>query len=175
MLRSIFRHRNIKLLNNRTFSSIERRINSLGYKLPKYKDPTGSYHSVNIIDDIGYISGHLPFDDNGDICKGTINQYISNSEGKKSALLCGLNILSTLKEKVGLDNIEKIVKLTGFVNTTEGYKSHAFIMDGCSNLFLEVFEENGIHSRSTIGVKSLPFNAQIEVEGIIKLKNKNKK
>ena len=155
----------------RYFSSIEKRIKSIGYVLPKAPPAKGAYSPLIRSNNIVYLSGHLPINHDGTLIRGTVDKYLNNTEGKDAALICGLNILSTLKNNVGLENIEQIIKLVGYINCSEDYESHPYIMDGCSNLFLKVFGEKGVHARSTVGVKTLPFNVPIEIEGIIKLKS----
>ena len=98
------------ILTRNYVSIIESNVHDLGYRLPKPPKPMGSYSPLIEIDNIAYISGHLPIDNNGKLITGTINKYLTHEQGQEAAVICGLNILSTLKQHVGLDKISKVIK-----------------------------------------------------------------
>lgn len=117
-----------------------------------------------------YLAGHIPLDENGTLVVGRLGENISLEEGKLAAKLVGLGLISTLKNNLGdLDKVKKIVKITGFVNSTSDFSSHHLVMNGCSDLMGEVFQEAGVHSRSAIGTGVLPLGIPIEIEAIVEL------
>ena len=86
----------------------------------------------------------------------------------------GLNMIASLKKYLGdLDKVNRIVRLTGFCNCIDGFDKQALVIDGCSNLFHEVFQEKGHHARTDVGVNALPLNVVVEVEGLIEIQQKN--
>jgi enamine deaminase RidA (YjgF/YER057c/UK114 family) len=122
-----------------------------------------------------YVSGHLPFQLDGTLMTGKIGddggrdvQY-----GYQAARWAGLNIISTLQAQLGgdLDRVEKIVKVFGIVQSTDDFKSQHLVMDGCSDVMMEVFgKEIGYHARSAIGTSTLPIDISVEVEAIVQIK-----
>ena len=103
--------------------------------------------------------------------KGKVGKNISEEEGQKAAEVCLMNCLSAVKSVVGsLDNIDRIIKLTVFVNSAEGFTSQPKVANGASELCVKIFGEAGKHVRSAVGVNELPLNAAVEVEMIAKIK-----
>ena len=133
-------------------------------------NPIGNFKNYQKIDNYIYISGQGPFDDNGKLIIGRIGEHFDVVEGYDIARRVGLTILSVLHESFGLDKIDRVVKLTGFINSVSKFTEHPKVMNGCSELMHECFGENGVHSRSAVGVFTLPNNIPVEIEGIFKLK-----
>ncbi len=101
---------------------------------------------------------------------GKLGKELTVEQGYEAAKLVGLNLCATLKKNLGdLDRVKRIVKVTGFVNAIDSFNQHPAVINGCSDLFGKVFAEKGIHSRSAIGVYSLPLNAAVEVEVIVEI------
>ena len=118
-----------------------------------------------------FTAGHLPAAVNGKSWQGKVGAEYSIEEGAEAARLTGLNILATVKDAVGsLDQVARVVKLTGFVNSASGFSQQPAVINGCSELFGEVFgEENGIGARSAVGMGSLPGNISVEIEAIFEV------
>ena len=150
---------------------IEEKINQLGFTLPIAPKPLASYVPAVRTGDLVFTAGQLPIKDGSLAFKGKLGKDLSEDEGKKAAQVCALNCLSVIKNEIGnLDNIEKIIKLTVFVSSAEGFINHPQVANGASDLLRDVFGENGKHVRSAVGVAALPLNAPVEIEMICKLK-----
>ncbi|KAL3786735.1 hypothetical protein HJC23_005298 [Cyclotella cryptica] len=154
---------------------IERRIKELEIDLPTAPLPKANYNIVCMSGDTLYVSGHLPIKGDGTLITGAVgpdDAGLTVEAGNEAARHCGLNIVSTLKEQLGdLDRVEQVVKIFGIVNSQANFKHQHLVMDGCSDLIMEIFGKPiGYHARSAIGVNTLPLNATVEVEAIIKIK-----
>lgn len=119
-----------------------------------------------------YLAGHGPID--GDqVTTGQVGGSLTLEQGVAAAQLTGLSLLATMRAAVGLDAIDKIVSVLGFVYAVPGFTQHPTVIDGCSSLFVEVFGgRKGTHTRSAIGVASLPFGIPVEIECVARLKEK---
>jgi len=155
---------------------IERRLEELNISLPTAPTPKANYNIVcHASGNMLYLSGHLPVKVDGTLLTGRIGP---DSDGEKvehgyeAARWCGLNIISTLKEQLGdLDRVEKVVKVFGIVNSTTDFKHQHLVMDGCSDVIMEVFGNPvGYHARSAIGTNTLPLDMSVEVEAIVQIK-----
>lgn len=147
--------------------SIERKLASLGISLPTPASPIANYvpfvRSGNII----IVSGQLCFGADGNlVAKGQLGGGVSMDEGQKAARACAVNLLAQLKAALDdLDKVKRVVRLGGFINSVPGFADGPKVMNGASDLMVEVFGEKGRHARSTVGVAALPANAAVEVEG----------
>jgi len=149
---------------------IDEKIKSLGMSLPIPPKPAGSYTPVVISNKVAYVSGQIPIENDNMVFQGKVSDE-NLEEGKKSARLCAINILAELKEELGsLDNISKMIKVSGFVNSAPDFSQHSEVINGASDLFKEIFGENGKHSRIAIGVSSLPLNSMTEIDAIVEIK-----
>ncbi len=150
----------------------DNRLSELSLKLPPAPSAMGIYRPFVQAGDLAYMSGHGPWLDNGTFIKGRIGLDIVLEEAKQAARQTGLAILATLKENLGsLENIQRVIKIFGMVNSTPEFHKHPYVINGCSELFAEVFgPENGIGVRSAVGVGSLPDNIPVEIEAIFQLK-----
>ena len=103
---------------------------------------------------------------------GKISEDISIEDGQKAARICGLNLLSQLNQACdqSLNRVSRVIKIGGFVNSTSIFKEHALVINGVSNLMVEVFQDRGKHARAAIGCSSLPLGASVEVEAIFEIK-----
>ncbi len=150
---------------------IEEKISQLGFTLPTAPKPLASYVPTVKVGDMVFTAGQLPILDGSLSFKGKLGKDLNEDEGKKAAQLCALNCLSVIKSEIGtLDNINRIVKLTFFVSSAEGFINHPQVANGASDLIKEIFGENGKHVRSTVGVAELPLNAPVEIEMIVQVK-----
>mmetsp|Transcript_26917 Transcript_26917/g.45016 ORF Transcript_26917/g.45016 Transcript_26917/m.45016 type:complete len:175 (-) Transcript_26917:818-1342(-) len=151
---------------------IEKRIEDLGYVLPPVPpEPRGSYMTFLRHGNMVYISGHLPQFVDGTLMQGRLGENLTVEEGKQATRLAALQMMASLKGACGdLDKVKKVIKLTGFVSSTNDFYEQATVMNGCSDLFGEVFGMDiGRHARAAIGVNVLPLGIPVEVEGIVEV------
>ena len=119
-----------------------------------------------------YTAGHLPVTPDGTIITGRVGSELTTEDGYAAARSVGLNIISTLKAELGdLSRIEKFVKLTAFVNCVESFQAQPKVVNGVSDLLVDVFGSAGRHARSAVGVNALPLNVPVEVEAIVLIKD----
>lgn len=152
---------------------IENRIKELGYELPPIPAaPRGNYMLYNRVGNIIYLSGHLPQKLNGELIKGRLGENVGIEEGAVAARTAALQILASVKAEIGdLDKVKKIVRVTGFVNSTNDFTSQPLVINGASDFFGEVFGVDiARHARSAIGVNTLPLGVAVEVEAIFEVK-----
>ncbi|HZL34118.1 MAG TPA: RidA family protein [Tepidisphaeraceae bacterium] len=150
----------------------DQKLESLGYSLAKTLTRGAIYQPVVIDGAIAYVSGCVPFDgDKNLVSQGKVPSQISVEDAGRAAALCAANILRLIRQEVGsLERVERILKLTGFVNSDPTFHEQHLVINGASQLMLDVFGEAGWHARSAVGMAALPLGASVEVEAIIKLK-----
>ena len=149
----------------------DQRFEQLGFTLPPAPKPLGVYKPYLIDGKYLYISGHGPVQNDKSLIIGRIGDTISEEDGKLAARQVGLTILSTIKTNLGsLDKVKRVIKVLGMVNCTPDFEKHPFIINGCSELFAQIWgEENGIGTRSAVGFGSLPDNIPVEIEALMEL------
>ncbi|MBS1563197.1 MAG: RidA family protein [Bacteroidetes bacterium] len=149
----------------------EDRFAALGLTLPPAPKPVGVYKPFLIDGHLGYVSGHGTVQSDGSLIIGRIGQDLSPEEGKLAARQVGLAILATLRANLGsLNKIKRLIKVLGMVNCTPDFGRHPFIINGCSELFAQVWgTDNGIGVRSAVGMGSLPDNIPVEIEALFEL------
>jgi len=147
------------------------RFEKLGLNLPPAPAPLGVYKPYLIDGKYLYLSGHGPVRDDKSLIIGRIGTDMDQDEGKLAARQVGLTMLSTIKTNLGsLDKVKRVIKVLGMVNCTPDFEKHPFIINGCSELFAEVWgSENGIGVRSAVGFGSLPDNIPVEIEALFEL------
>lgn len=149
-------------------ASVEQRVSELGLVLPTVKAPAANYANCIRVGDLIYLSGTVPVDENGDIPKGKVGADVSTAVAASHARLVGLHHLAILREELGsLDRIRRVVKLLGMVNAVPEFTEHSAVINGCSDLFVDIFGER--HARSAVGVGSLPFGITVEIELIVEV------
>ena len=150
----------------------DQRFKALGLVLPPPPQPIGVYKPFLQIGNQVLVSGHGTFKPDGTLIYGRIGKDLDIEEGKIAAKHVGLAIISTLIDNLGsLDRIERVVKVLGMVNCVPDFEKHPYIINGCSELFAEIWgEENGIGVRSAVGMGSLPDNIPVEIEAAFLLK-----
>jgi enamine deaminase RidA (YjgF/YER057c/UK114 family) len=147
---------------------IEARLASLGIALPAAPNPVANYVPSVLAGNLLFISGQISKAADGNIAKGQLGGGLSVAEGSAAARLCALNLIAQAKAAVGeLDRIAHVVKLTGFVNASPGFTDHPQVMNGASDLMVEVFGDKGRHARAAVGVSSLPMGCAVEVDAIL--------
>jgi enamine deaminase RidA (YjgF/YER057c/UK114 family) len=152
--------------------SAEKRISELKLELPPAPKPVAVYKPLVIVGNLAYVSGHGPLKTDKTLITGRVGADMDLNGGKAAARQTGLAILATLREHLGtLDRVVRVVKVLGMVNCTPDFKEHPSVINGCSELFADVFgKENGIGARSAVGMGSLPGNIAVEIEGIFEIK-----
>lgn len=150
---------------------IEEKIKELGFEVPEAPKPLAAYVPALIINDLVFTAGQLPSIKGELKFMGKIGKELTEEAGKKAAEICALNCLGAIKGVIGnLDKIDRVVKLTVFVNSAEGFTSQPKVANGASELIGNIFGEMGKHARSAVGVSELPLDAAVEMEMIVKLK-----
>ena len=154
-----------------TFSSPEEAFKSLNLSLPPAPTPLGVYKPCLIDGKYLYLSGHGPVRDDKTLIIGRIGSEMDIEQGKLAARQVGLTMLSTIKDNLGsLNKVKRVIKILGMVNCTADFERHPYVINGCSELFAQVWgTENGIGVRSAVGMGSLPDNIPVEVEALFEL------
>lgn len=154
--------------------SIAARLETLGLILPEPTAPLASYVPTRIIGDLLYISGQLPIKD-GNVVEGCLGgrpatgvQEVSVEDGMAAARLCGIMLLAQAKAALGgnIDRLGSCVRLGGFVASTPDFKDHPKVINGASDLMIDVLGDDGRHTRAAVGVPSLPLGAAVEIDGL---------
>jgi enamine deaminase RidA (YjgF/YER057c/UK114 family) len=149
----------------------DRRLAELGIVLPEVPKPVANYVPYVHLGPVIYLSGQGPRRPEGGMHTGRVGASVSVEEAYQHARIVGLQLLATLREAAsGLDRVARIVKVLGMVNATPEFEEHPRVINGCSDLFVEVLGERGRHARSAVGMGSLPFNITVEIEVIAALK-----
>ncbi len=149
---------------------IEARLEELGIEIPEAAAPVASYVPVVIHGDLAYVSGQVSFVD-GKLLTGRLGEDVSLEDGIRAARGCGLMILAQLKRALGsLDRVERVVKLGGFVNSIADFTDQPKVVNGASDLMLEVFGDAGKHARAAVGVPSLPLGVAVEVDAVVAIR-----
>ena len=153
----------------------EARLKELGIQLIKPSAPVANYVKAVRVGNMVYLSGHGPDKPEGGLVIGKVGDDLTVEQAKDAARLTGISLLSTLKAEIGdLNKVKRIVKVLGMVNAIPSFEKQPQVINGCSDLMVEVFGENGKHARSSVGVASLPNNIPVEIEMIVELKVSNK-
>ena len=151
---------------------IEEKLKEMGIEIPEAPKPLAAYIPAIKVGNLAFTAGQLPLKNGKLVVEGKLGRNLSLEEGVKAAEQSAVNCLSVLKSVCGnLDNIEQIVKLTVFVNSTDDFTAQPAVANGASELMVKIFGEAGKHARSAVGVSQLPLNAPVEVEVIAKLKD----
>jgi len=151
--------------------SAEAKIAELKLELPPPPKPAGVYRPIVVVDNIAYLSGHLPILPEGGLATGRVGADVSEQDGYQAARRVGLAMLTTLREELGsLDRVTRVIKILGMVNCTTDFHAQPAVINGCSELMAEVFgDEIGVGARSAVGVAALPLNVTVEIEGIFQV------
>lgn len=150
---------------------IEEKLASLGISLPATKPPAANYVPARRLGTQIYISGQVPSEGGADKYTGKLGSDYSVEEGQAAARLCAVNILAALKQALDgdLDRVVRVIRLGGFVNAEPDFKDHPKVINGASDLMVEVFGEAGRHARAAVGCYSLPRNVPVEVDAIFEV------
>lgn len=147
--------------------NIEARLRALDLVLPEAKAPIGSYVPFVHLDGQLLISGQLPMADGSIAVAGALGDRVQIAQGQEAAKLCALNILAQAKAALGdLDRIVQLLRLNGFVNAIPGFADHPKVINGASDLMVEILGDKGRHTRIAVGCSSLPLNAAVEIDAV---------
>ena len=150
-------------------SAIEERLNALGITLPTPVAPIANYAPFIRSGNLLFISGQVSVDESGGI-KGIVGDDVDEVTGQLAAGLCGINLLAQMKAATGdLDRVIRVVKLGGFVQAGPDFFNIPQVINGCSDLMVAAFGDEGRHARSAVGVFSLPMNFAVEVDAIVEV------
>ena len=151
--------------------SAESQLTTLQLELPTAPKPMGVYKPVVVTGNLAYVSGHGPLLRDGTLITGRVGSDLSLDEGQAAARQVGLAILATLRANLGsLDRVKRVIKVLGMVNSTADFAEHPKVINGCSELFAEIWgADDGVGARSAIGMGSLPGNIAVEIEAIFEL------
>ena len=148
---------------------VEDRLRASGYELPTVPQPGGSYVPAIRAGTLLFTAGQLPFKEGGLLYTGKVGREVSVEDAKEAARRCTLNALAAVKSEVGLENVRRIAKVTGYVASAEGFTGQPEVMNGASDLIGDLFGDSGPHTRTAVGVAELPLNAPVEVELVVEL------
>jgi enamine deaminase RidA (YjgF/YER057c/UK114 family) len=148
--------------------SAEKKLKDLGITLPTPPQPIANYVRAVLVGNFLFVSGHGPYNDGKIKMAGKVGRELTVEEGYQVARNVGLNCLATVKDAIGnLDKVKRVVKLLGMVHCTEDFKDQPKVINGCSDLLVEVFGEIGKHARSAVGMQALPNGIPVEIEMIL--------
>ncbi len=153
--------------------SARERLASMGLTLPQPPNPVATYLPVVVVDGLAYVSGQGPTRNGEPVVRGKVGAEVSLEEGYEAARLCALNALAALEDALGsLERIERFVKLLGFVASAPGFGEQPRVINGASDLLVEIFGEAGRHARSALGTSQLPFDIPVEIELLVRVRGR---
>lgn len=146
------------------------RLEALGLALPSAPKPVANFVTGMRDGDLLFLSGQGPLEANGTEHHGKVGRTVTVEEAQTHARITGLNLIAVMHETLGsLDKVKQVMKVFGMVNADPDFERHPEVIDGCSNLFVEVFGDAGRHARSAVGMGSLPNGMTVEIEAVIKI------
>ena len=150
----------------------ERKLEQLGFPLDRKLSPGAMYKPVVVDGTTIYVSGCVPFDGDGNlVSKGKVPSEVSLEDARKAAALCAANVLRLVRQELGsLDRVERVLRVTGYVNSDVDFTNQHLVINGASEVFVGVFGDAGWHARSAVGMAQLPLGASVEVEAILKMR-----
>ena len=147
---------------------IEARLKKLGLDLPPAPNPVANYVPALQAGQLLFISGQIAKAADGTVVTGSVGVDLTIEEGQAAARLCALNIMAQAKAALGsLERVGQVLRLTGFVNSPADFADHPKVINGASDLMVEVFGDQGRHTRAAVGVSSLPANTAVEIDAIL--------
>jgi len=147
-------------------------LEKLGLQLPSPPEPKGLYQPVVVAGNLAYTSGHLPFDADGRLIVGRLGVAVDPADGFRAAQRVGLGILASLRRELGSrDRVVRVVKIFGVVQSSPDFTQQPAVVNGCSELFAEVFgRASGVGARSAIGTSALPLGVPVEIEAVFEIR-----
>lgn len=151
----------------------ERRLAELGIALPELRSPIGVYVGAARTGNLLFVSGHGPIERGERVYIGKLGREFTVDEGRAAARLVALNALRTVQEQLGtLDRVRRVVKLLGFVNSAAGFTDQPAVIDGASEVLVQVLGDRGAHARSAVGMWELPFGIAVEIEMVVEVEDR---
>jgi enamine deaminase RidA (YjgF/YER057c/UK114 family) len=151
--------------------TIDAQLNTLGIQLPAPPKPVASYVPAVLAGDLLYLSGMLPFRDGQVVITGKLGDSVTVERGAEAARLALLNALAVVKHELGsLDRVQRIVRVVGHVASAAGIVQQPAVINGASDLLVQIFGESGRHARVALGAAELPLHAAIELELLVQVK-----
>lgn len=148
---------------------VEARLETLGIELPPPSKPVGNYLSCKRVGDLLYVGGHGPVSREG-VITGKVGGAVSLEQGREAARRTALCCLASVQDELGsLDRVRQVVKVLGMVNVAPGFNQTPAVIDGCSDVLVEIFGEAGRHTRSAVGMAELPFDISVEIEMVLEV------
>ena len=154
-------------------NNIDKKLKELGINLEKPSSPAANYIPYTIVNNLVFISGQLPFKEGKIPITGIVGEEVNINDAIKMAELCAFSLISQLKEACNndLDKVTKVIKLGGFVASSKNFGDQPKVINGASDIMVNIFGNKGKHSRFAVGVASLPRNAPVEIEGIFEIQS----
>ena len=150
----------------------ELKLEELGIQLFAPSSPVANYVNTVKTGNLVFISGKGPLKTDGNYVLGKLGENLTLEQGYEAARLTAINLISTLKASIGdLSKVKRIVRVTGMVNATSDFTDHPKVVNGCSDLLVEVFGDNGKHTRAAVGMNSLPLNIAVEIDMVVEVFN----
>ena len=151
--------------------TIDARLREKGIELPEAASPVANYAPWVVTGNLVFVSGQLTIWDGELKFPGRFGENISMEDGVSAARVCGLNLVAQLRNACGgdLDRVAQAVKLTGYINAAPDFTDLPAVMNGCSDLIFEIFEDKGRHARAAVGCSTLPLGAAVEVDGVFEI------
>jgi enamine deaminase RidA (YjgF/YER057c/UK114 family) len=150
--------------------SAEERVKELGLEIPPPFKPAGQYLNAVRSGNILFLAGHVPYRADGAIIRGRLGDDMDVNSGYDAARLAALGALATLRQELAsLNSVERVLRVYGVVNSTPDFMLHTRVIDGASDLFVEVFGEAGRHARLAVGASSLPAGLALEIEVVVEV------
>ena len=152
--------------------AIEAKLSQMGLKLPAAGRPVANYVPAVRSGNLIFLSGHGPVLDDGSLITGKVGADLTLDEGYNAARQVALILLASLKSEIGdLDRVRRVVKLLGMVNCRPDFTDHPKVINGASDLLVELFGDKGKHARSAVGMNALPMNIAVEIEMIVEIED----
>ncbi len=150
--------------------SIKNRLAELGISLPAVPEPMGNYVHAVRTGNLLFLSGKGPKKAEGGVSTGKVGADVTLEQGYQDARSVGITLLAVMENELGsLDGVKQVVKVLGMVNSAPDFTDHPKVINGCSDLFVEVFGDKGRHARSAVGMAALPSNITVEIEVIVEV------
>ena len=160
----------ILLLIHSAFGTPEKRLSEMGIELPEVSPSIANYVGAVRTGNLVFLAGHLPRLGDGDVVRGRLGETLDVEAGYAAAKLAGIAMIATLKAEIGdLSRVKRVVKVFGMVNAHPDFTQHSQVINGCSDLLVEVFGDRGRHARAAAGFSSLPVGAAVEIEMIVEI------
>lgn len=149
---------------------IEARLETLGLHLPEAAAPVANYVPFSVVNDLLFVSGQISKESDGTLISGHLGDTLTVDQGQQAACACALHILAQAQAALGtLDRVTQVVRLNGFVAATAAFTEHPQVINGASDLMVDVFADAGRHTRAAIGVASLPLGCAVEIDAVLKV------